>query len=73
MSSNKNKDPNPNSGCGDYKINFSKSDLINIYVKEWVFKWCKEYHPEAFVEAEKFVKNSLDCSKKNENKGLTNK
>ena len=30
MSSNKNKDPNPNSGCGDYKINFSKSDLINI-------------------------------------------
>lgn len=64
MSSNKNKDPNPNSGCGDYKINFSKSDLINIYVKEWVFKWCKEYHPEAFVEAEKFVKNSLDCSKK---------
>tara|TARA_R110000824_G_scaffold17099_1_gene69907 strand:- start:546 stop:761 length:216 start_codon:yes stop_codon:yes gene_type:complete len=71
MSSNKNKDPNPNSGCGDYKINFSKSDLINIYVKEWVFKWCKKYHPEAFVEAEKFVKDSLDCSKKN--KGLTNK
>ena len=71
MSSNENKDPNPNSGCGDYKINFSKSDLINIYVKEWVFKWCKKYHPEAFVEAEKFVKDSLDCSKKN--KGLTNK
>lgn len=64
MSSNKNKDPNPNSGCGDYKINFSKSDLINIYVKEWVVKWCKKYHPEAFVEAEKFVKKSLDCSKK---------
>ena len=62
MSSNKN--PNPNSGCGDYKINFSKSDLINIYVKEWVFEWCKKYHPEAFVEAEKFVKKSLDCSKK---------
>jgi hypothetical protein len=71
MSSNKNKDPNPNSGCGDYKINFSKSDLINIYVKEWVVEWCKKYHPEAFVEAEKFVKDSLDCSKKN--KGLTNK
>jgi hypothetical protein len=64
MSSNKNKDPNPNSGCGDYKINFSKSDLINIYVKEWVVEWCKKYHPEAFVEAEKFVKKSLDCSKK---------
>lgn len=64
MSSNKNKDPNPNSGCGDYKINFSKSDLINIYVKEWVLEWCKKYHPEAFVEAEKFVKKSLDCSKK---------
>ena len=64
MSSNKNKDPNPNSGCGDYKINFSKSELINIYVKEWVVEWCKKYHPEAFVEAEKFVKKSLDCSKK---------
>ena len=64
MSSNKDKEPNPNSGCGDYKINFTKSDLINIYVKEWVFEWCKKYHPEAFVEAEKFVKKSLDCSKK---------
>jgi len=55
---------NPNEECGNYRVNFSKSDLINIYVKEWVFKWCKEYHPEAFVEAEKFVKKSLDCSKK---------
>jgi hypothetical protein len=64
---------NPNDKCGDFKVNFSKSDLINIYVKEWVFKWCKKYHPEAFVEAEKFVKDSLDCSKKNKNKGLTNK
>lgn len=64
MSSNENKDPNPNSGCGDYKINFSKSDLINIYVKEWVVEWCKKYHPEAFMEAEKFVKDTLDCSKK---------
>ena len=64
MSSNKDKEPNPNSGCGDYKVNFTKSDLINIYVKEWVVEWCKKYHPEAFVEAEKFVKKSLDCSKK---------
>ena len=64
MSSDKDKEPNPNSGCGDYKVNFTKSDLINIYVKEWVVEWCKKYHPEAFVEAEKFVKKSLDCSKK---------
>ena len=68
MSSSQKKEDNPNSDCGDYTINFSKSDLINIYVKEWVFKWCKKYHPEAFVEAEKFVKDSLDCSKKNKNK-----
>lgn len=62
MSSNKNKDPNPNSGCGDYKINFSKSDLINIYVKEWVVKWCKKYHPEAFEEAEKFIRKEMNES-----------
>ena len=74
MSSSQKEEDNPNSECGDYTINFSKSDLINIYVKEWVFKWCKKYHPEAFVEAEKFVKDALDCSKKkNTNKGLTNK
>ncbi len=33
-----------------------KEDLINIYVKKWVLKWCKEYHPEAFIEAEKFIR-----------------
>jgi len=46
--------------CGKYSINFDKEDLVNIYVKEWVLKWCKKYHPEAFDEAEKFVKNNLD-------------
>jgi len=51
------REPTP---CGKYSINFDKEDLVNIYVKEWVLKWCKKYHPEAFDEAEKFVKNNLD-------------
>ena len=57
-------DDNPNKIPNNYSVNFSKSDLINIYAKEWVLRWCRKYHPEAFVEAEKFVKESLDCSKK---------
>jgi hypothetical protein len=64
MSLMEKENDNPNDECGDFKVNFSKSDLINTSIKEWVFKWCKEYHPEAFVEAEKFVKKALDCSKK---------
>ena len=55
---------NPNKECHSYTVNFTKSDLINIYVKEWVLRWFKKYHPEAFEEALKFVKNALDCSKK---------
>lgn len=54
----------PNDGCGDYSVNFSQSDLINIYVKEWVLKWCKKEHPEAFYEAEKYIKNKLKNNKK---------
>ena len=37
-----------------------KLNLINIYVKQWVFEWCKKYHPEAFVEAEKFVRDFIE-------------
>tara|TARA_B100001093_G_C26846579_1_gene1023076 strand:+ start:3270 stop:3446 length:177 start_codon:yes stop_codon:yes gene_type:complete len=51
------REPTP---CEQYSVNINKEDLINIYVKEWVLKWCKKYHPEAFDEAEKFVKNNLD-------------
>ena len=58
----KDKTTNPNVGLGDYTVNFTKSDLINIYIKEWVLRWCKKYHPEAFEKAEKFIRDKLkDC------------
>ena len=48
---------NPNiPPCGKYTVNIDKEDLINMYVKQWVLKWCKEYHPEAFTEGEKFIR-----------------
>ena len=43
-----------------YRLDINKEDLINIYVKQWVFEWCKKYHPEAFVEAEKFVRDFIE-------------
>lgn len=51
---------NPNKTCGNYAVNFRASDLINIHVKEWVLKWCKQEHPEAFCEAEKYIKKRLN-------------
>ena len=51
---------NPNiPPCGKYKVNVDQETMINIWTKEWVLKWCKKYHPEAFEEAEKFIKDSL--------------
>ena len=46
-----------------YSIDVQEEDYINIYVKQWVLEWCKKYHPEAFEEAEKHVKELI----KNEN------
>ena len=66
--SNSKEDDNPHRECGDFRVNLSKSDLVNIYVKEWVLKWCQKYHPEAFFEAEGLIKELLDCSKKKRTK-----
>ena len=52
-------DDDPNKGCGQYTVNFDQSDLINIYIRQWVLQWCKKYHPEAFVEAEKYIRSKL--------------
>ena len=43
----------------DYTLNISQQELVNFYVKEWLLKWCKKYHPEAFEEAHKFVKKTM--------------
>ena len=47
----------------NYTVNISKEDLIKVYVKQWVFEWCKKYHPEAFDEAEKYVRKEMDEDK----------
>ena len=51
---------NPNKPfCGEYSINIQEEDLVNIYVRKWVLKWCKKYHPEAFEEANQFIRKIL--------------
>jgi len=44
----------------NHTINIDPEDLVSIYVREWVLEWCKKYHPEAFEEAEKFIRESMD-------------
>ena len=44
----------------NYTVNIDPEDLVNIYVKQWVLEWCKKYHPEAFKEAEKFVREVMN-------------
>ena len=50
---------NPNAECGNYLLNIDKEDLINSYAREWVLEWCKKYHPEAWEEADKFIRGQL--------------
>ena len=45
--------------CESYSVDIKEEDLVNIYVKQWVLEWCKKYHPEAFEEAEKFVREGF--------------
>lgn len=42
-----------------YSINFTREDIIGVYVRQWVMKWVERYHPEAFDEARKFVEQYL--------------
>ena len=52
-----------------YSVNIDRDNLISRSVDQWVLLWCKKYHPEAFKEARKFVKDELGGAKKvNENK-----
>ena len=39
-----------------YTINFDEKLLVERWVDQWVLCWCKKYHPEAFKEAEKFIR-----------------
>ena len=46
----------PPEKLGKYTVDIDKEDLVEMYVKKWVLKWCKKYHPEAFSEGEKFIR-----------------
>jgi hypothetical protein len=50
---------NPNNNCNRYRINVDTEDLINIYTKKWVLRWCKENHPEAFEDGKRFVEGLI--------------
>ena len=43
-----------------YTVNMSRQSLIDIYVRQWVLRWCKKHHPEAFEEAEEYVKKFIE-------------
>lgn len=51
---------------GKYTVNIDKEDLISLYARKWVLKWCRENRPDLFDEGRTFVKGLL-----NEEKGLT--
>ena len=44
---------------GNFTVNYTESDLITYYVNEWVMRWVREYHPEAFEKAEAEIKRIL--------------
>ena len=45
---------------GRYTVNIDKEDLLEIYTKKWVLKWCKENHPEKFEEGKKFIEGLIN-------------
>ena len=47
-------------GINKYKIDFSRQDIIESHVNEWVLDWVKKYHPEAFKKARDFVEQNID-------------
>jgi hypothetical protein len=64
---------NPNiPPCGNYSVNVDPEDIVRIYVNKWVLMWCKKYHPEAFKEAEEFIRGILNESEESIEKNKTN-
>jgi hypothetical protein len=41
------------------KVDITEQELIDCYTRQWVIEWCKKYHPEAFEEAKKFIKETI--------------
>lgn len=48
----------------NYTVNFDNKLLTERAIEQWVLAWCRKYHPEAFLEAEKFIKKVLEENQK---------
>ena len=42
-----------------YTLDITEQELLNSYINDWVLSWCKKHHPEAFIEAKKFIENNF--------------
>tara|TARA_Y100000593_G_C4245746_1_gene304557 strand:+ start:502 stop:654 length:153 start_codon:yes stop_codon:yes gene_type:complete len=49
----------------NYSVDFDISLIKERTIEQWVLSWCRKYHPEAFVQAEEFIKTLI---KDNEDK-----
>ena len=54
----------------NYTIDIDQELLRKTYLKEWVLLWCEKYHPEAFIQGDRFLKDNFDNikTKKMQNK-----
>jgi hypothetical protein len=52
-----------NNEPNNYSLNIDPEDLIQIYIRQWVLKWCKSYHPEAFETAETAIRKLYNENK----------
>ena len=48
----------------NYTVNFDKELSLTRAVEQWVLEWCRKYHPDTFVEAEKFIEKLAQESQK---------
>ena len=46
-----------------YIVDFDEALCQERAVEQWVLEWCRKYHPEAFDEAEKFIKGLVNENK----------
>jgi hypothetical protein len=52
-----------NQELNKYRLDLSKEEVVNSYVREWVLEWVKEYHPEVFQKSEEFISSLLEIKK----------
>lgn len=45
---------------GNYTIDIDQKLLRKSYLKEWVLLWCEKYHPEAYIQGDRYLKEHFD-------------